>query len=82
MTKKEKLLQKIRQNQKSVRFEEIDKILSWYGFERRQANKGTSHFVYTLVTHKTYRITVPFKRPFVKAIYVQHLLEILDDLET
>ncbi len=82
MSKQDKLIQKLRQNPKNIRFEEIDNILSWYDFERRQASKGTSHYVYTLVTaHKSYRLTIPFKRPFIKKFYIQDALEILDELD-
>ncbi len=82
MSKKEKLLHKIRQNPKNVRYDEIDKILSWYGFGRRQASKGTSHYVYILrAAGKFYRLTIPFKRPFIKRVYIRKALEILDELE-
>jgi len=82
MSKAEKALLKIRQNPKSVRFEEIDKVLNLYGFERRQSRKGTSHYVYILKTeHKFYRVTIPFKRPFVKKVYIQQALEIIDEVE-
>lgn len=81
MSKKSKLLQKIRQNPKNVRFEDIDKILRWYGFESRQARRGTSHYVYTLTTQqKSYQISIPFKRPFVKRYYIREALEIFDEL--
>lgn len=82
MSKSEKALLKIRQNPKSVRFEELDKVLGLYGFERRQSKKGTSHYVYTLKSgHKFYRVTIPFKRPFVKEVYIQQTLEIIDEVE-
>jgi len=82
MSKAEKALLKIRQNPKSVRFEEIDKVLNLYGFECRQSRKGTSHYVYILKTeHKFYRVTIPFKRPFVKKVYIQQALEIIDEVE-
>jgi len=46
----EKLLQSIRNNPKSVRFEELDKVLRNTGFERKQSGKGTSHYRYVLGT--------------------------------
>jgi hypothetical protein len=36
MTQKEKLIQRLRQNPKNVRFEDIDKLLLSFGFEKRQ----------------------------------------------
>ncbi len=76
MTKREKLLAKLRQNPKNVRFEDVDLILTDLGFEKRQ--RGSSHAVYTLDTQ---RITVPFRKPFIKPIYIKQLLELLDTLE-
>ncbi len=60
MSKKEKRLQRILQNPKDVRFSELDAVLTEYGYERRQSDKGGSHYVYshpevnmlvTLVSH-------------------------------
>ena len=82
MSKKSKLLQKPRQNPKNVRFEEIDKALRWYGFECRQAKRGMSHYVYTLtIRQKSYQISIPFKRPFVKRFYIQEAIKIFDELD-
>ncbi|MCL0041698.1 hypothetical protein M1N12_01300 [Peptococcaceae bacterium] len=44
MTKKEKLLKKLKNNPRTVKFKEIDKILKDIGFERRQPAKGSSHY--------------------------------------
>lgn len=78
MAKRAKLLLKIRNNPQSVAFEDLDKLLDDYGFVRRQPHSGSSHYVYSFGRH---RITVPFKRPFVKAIYVKQVLAILDELD-
>jgi hypothetical protein len=45
MSKKAKLLEKLRNNPKSIRFEEIDLILTSYGFTRRQPSGGSSHYI-------------------------------------
>jgi hypothetical protein len=37
MSKKAKLFEKLRNNPKSIRFEEIDLVLSSYGFTHRQS---------------------------------------------
>ena len=39
MTKKEKLLKKLKNNPRTVKFKEINKILKDIGFERRQHRK-------------------------------------------
>jgi hypothetical protein len=77
MTKKEKLLEKIRNNPKTVRFGELDLVLRDVGFECRQPSGGSSHYTY-IIKDKT--LTVPFKRPYVKVIYVKMAIKILDEL--
>ena len=47
MSRLEKLLQRIVNNPKPVRFEELDKLLKNEGFACRQSRKESSHFVYT-----------------------------------
>ena len=76
MSKKEKAVAKLRQNPKNVRFEEIETILYWLGFVKRQ--DGTSHVIFTL---GAYIITVPKRRPFVKPVYIKCLLETLDQID-
>jgi hypothetical protein len=76
MTKREKLLERLRRNPQNVRFDEVDTILLGLGFAKRQ--RGTSHAVYTLGVH---RITVPYRKPFIKAVYVKQLLALLDEIE-
>lgn len=77
LTKREKLLQKIKNNPKAIKFEEIDKVLLSVGFERRQPSGGSSHYTYML-DNKT--LTIPYKRPYVKVIYIKIAIKILEDL--
>lgn len=75
----EKLLQRVINNPKTVRFEEVDKILIKDGFTRRQSRKGTSHYVYTKGDKF---ITIPFHKPYIKKIYVERAIGLLsNDLE-
>ncbi len=76
MSKKEKAIEKLRQNPKNVRFDEIETILCRLGFIKRQ--KGTSHAIFTMGQH---RVEVPYSHPFVKPIYVKLVLELLDKFE-
>jgi predicted RNA binding protein YcfA (HicA-like mRNA interferase family) len=46
MTKKAKLLERIRNNPKNVRFSEVQKLLKDAGFKERQPKGGSSHFIY------------------------------------
>jgi predicted RNA binding protein YcfA (HicA-like mRNA interferase family) len=75
MSKREKLLQRFRNNPKTVRFEEIDVFLQQFGFDKRQSG---SHATYTF---KHYLITVPVRKPYILPVYVKSILEILDALE-
>jgi predicted RNA binding protein YcfA (HicA-like mRNA interferase family) len=75
MSKLEKLLQKIKNNPKQVRFKELDKILMKYGFTKRQPSGGSSHYIY--LKGKT-RLVVPYHQPHIKALYVEKAIKILE----
>ena len=75
MTKQDKLLIRFRQNPRNVRFEEMDALLSKWGFSKR--TKG-SHVTYT---NGEYRITVPYRKPFLLPVYVKQILDILDGMD-
>ncbi|MBE2200211.1 MAG: toxin HicA [Anaerolinea sp.] len=75
MSKKHKLLLRIRQNPKQVRFDELDNILYQLGFAKRQHG---SHATYT---KGGLRITIPYRQPFILPIYVKEFLALLDTLE-
>ncbi len=46
MTKKTKLLERIKNNPKDVKFNEIQKLLKDIGFNERQPKGGSSHYIY------------------------------------
>lgn len=77
ITKKEKLLVGIKNNPKTVKFEEMDKILKDAGFDRRQPSGGSSHYTYIL---EDKILTVPYKRPYIKVIYVKIAVKLLKEL--
>jgi predicted RNA binding protein YcfA (HicA-like mRNA interferase family) len=77
ITKKEKLLNRIKNNPITVKFEELDKILQDVGFERRQPSGGSSHYTYGLADKI---LTVPYKKPYIKVIYVKMAIKLLEDL--
>jgi predicted RNA binding protein YcfA (HicA-like mRNA interferase family) len=76
MVKKEKLLEKIRQNPKNVRFKDIDRLLRSLGFEKRQRG---SHATYILQGQG--RITIPVRKPFILPVYAREVLKMLDELD-
>lgn len=71
----EKLLAKIKNNPKQVRFEELDKVLIRAGFQRRQPGSGSSHYVYI---RGQAVIVVPYHQPHIKAVYVERAIKILE----
>jgi hypothetical protein len=77
MGKREKLLTRLRNNPKGVRFEELDSLLEWYEFERRQSRRGSSHYVYRRGPHV---ITVVRRKPYVHSKAIKEVLAILDEL--
>lgn len=81
MTKAEKLLQKVRNNPKQVTFAELDTLLRRLGFDCRQAGGGSSHFNYKHPLFPGERITIPYHRPHVKPVYVEHALEMIERVE-
>lgn len=79
MTKRDKLLENIKNNRKNVRFEEIKLILQHFGFEYRQ--KKTSHVIFVHPEYPLLRVTIPVQKPFIKPIYVELVLECLQELD-
>lgn len=76
MTKREKRLRKIFRNPKTVSFQELDRVLKDFGFLLRQPGSGSSHFIYTKCE---IQISVPYKRPFVREVYVKRVQELIEE---
>ncbi|ADG07547.1 type II toxin-antitoxin system HicA family toxin [Kyrpidia tusciae] len=76
LTQLGKLYKRIVQNPKDVRFEDLDRLLRQYGFQRRQPSSGSSHVTYC---HDRLPdiLTIPYAKP-VKAVYVKRALELID----
>jgi hypothetical protein len=78
MTKRQKRLQRIRQNSNNVSLDDLRKVLEDYGFEYRQT--VGSHFTFSYVIGgQTKLFVVPFRRP-IKPIYVKRALKIIDEV--
>ena len=73
---KDKDIKKIVNSPQKVRFADIDKLLVAHGYTRRQSGGGSSHYIYTK-EGEPHIITVPFKRPYVKEIYVKNIVKLL-----
>jgi hypothetical protein len=76
MSKKEKLLARIRQNPRAVRFSEMERILLGLGFEMRKSK----HAVFT---RGRFRLVIaePHPDPHVLVVYVKEFLALMDQLE-
>lgn len=72
MSKLEKLLQRIKNNPRTVRFEELDKILRREGYESSQPRGGSSHYTYRKAGLKS--LTIPRQNPYVNEFYVRVVL--------
>ncbi|MFZ5641427.1 MAG: type II toxin-antitoxin system HicA family toxin [Bacillota bacterium] len=79
MTRFDKLYTKIANNPIDVKFSDLDNILKQYGFECRQPNKGSSHYIYY---HQELSeiLTIPYARP-IKAIYVKQAIKAIEKLK-
>lgn len=78
MSRREKLLEKLKSNPQKIRFEEVDKVLLSTGFTKRQPRRGSSHFTYTL---NDIMITIPYKKPYIKSRYIREVVDLLDKLD-
>jgi hypothetical protein len=71
-----KLWMRVKNNPKTVSFDELDKILRKAGFKRRQPGSGSSHYTYS----KDGKILiVPRKQPYVKEEYIKQAIEAIGD---
>ena len=77
MAQRDKLIDRVRSNPKSVRFEDLDALLLHLGFERRQPGSGSSHYVYR---HGAHVITIARHKPYVHSQAVRQVLRILDEI--
>lgn len=76
MSKREKLIQKLKSNPNNVRFETIQELLLYFGFKQYQPSSGSSHYTFV---YNTTIITIPKHKPL-KSIYGKRVLEILEDI--
>lgn len=78
MTTLKKLYEAILRNPKSVRFEDLDRLLRKAGFEVSQPGGGSSHYVYR---RGEQRLVVPYNRPFLKSVYVKKAIILVEGLD-
>ena len=75
MSKFEKLLQKILELDKGLRFDEVRKVLEAYGYEMKAPHGGSSHATFRKAGCNP--ITIPRHEP-IKVIYIQMVKEVVE----
>ena len=78
MSKREKRLQKIRQNPNNVSIDELAQVLKDYGIEYDHATGSHHIYRYTLNGQKL-RLSIPYRKP-IKAIYVKESILVIDQI--
>ena len=69
---------------RDVEFEELDRLLKYFGFDRRQPSRGGSQYIYTHKELNEFQVTVakdnPVKPPYVRNAItaINKLIEIRD----
>lgn len=79
MSKFEKLLQRIKNLDNGLRFEELKKILESLGYEMNSPRGGSSHFTFRKKGHIP--ITIP-KHELIKTVYVRLVKEAIEEDES
>ncbi|MEQ8674485.1 MAG: type II toxin-antitoxin system HicA family toxin [Aggregatilineales bacterium] len=78
MSKREKRLQKLRQNYKNASFEDLRLVLEDFGFELLRSS-GSHHTFKITINDVSRQLVVPYRRP-VKSIYVTQALALIDNV--
>jgi len=71
----DKLLVRVKELSKDLRFDELRKILEWYGYEMHAPRGGSSH--YTFRKPGCSPITIPKHEP-IKKVYVELVREVVE----
>jgi len=79
MAKRDKRLQKLRQNQKSVSYDDLKQVLLDHGFEIDRV-AGSHHIFQVTSNGVTYTLNVPVHGD-VKPVYIRQALGIIDRLQ-
>lgn len=75
MSRWDKLLVRVKELSKDLRFDELRKILEWYGYEMHAPRGGSSH--YTFRKPGCSPITIPKHEP-IKKVYVELVREVVE----
>ncbi len=76
MSKWDKLIKRIKLLDKNLRFEEIQKVLEYFGYELKKS--GGSH--YTFRKKGCRKITIP-KHRVIKTVYIEMVRDVVEEEE-
>jgi predicted RNA binding protein YcfA (HicA-like mRNA interferase family) len=76
---RDKRIEALRRNQKTVRFETLRRVLEDQGFAARRPAGGSSHWTFTHPELRT-TVTVVERRPYVLPVYVRLALKAIAEL--
>ncbi len=81
MTRRDKLYERMVNNPKDIKFEDLDKLLKRNGFICRQPSGGSSHYIYY---HPGLppgdKLSIPKAKP-IKAIYVKEAITLINKIQ-
>lgn len=78
MSKWEKLLMRIESLSNDLRFEELRRVMEFYGYTMKPPGSGSSHYTFRKSGH--YPVTVPKHNP-IKKVYVEMIRDIIEQEE-
>jgi predicted RNA binding protein YcfA (HicA-like mRNA interferase family) len=78
MTKREKLLKRVRNNPKDVSLQDLGSLLEAFGFELNRI-KGSHRIFVGMVAGEEITLAIPSRHP-VKVVYVKRVIEIIDEI--
>lgn len=77
MTKKDKRLQRIKQNPKAVSFDDLQQVMLAAGFELKHIT-GSHHTFHVKIGDRLEILVVPLNRPHIKAVYVKRVVALIE----
>lgn len=75
MSKWDKLIMKIYSLSKDIRFEEIQKVLEYYGYTMEKPRSGSSHYTFRKDGHMP--VTIPKHKP-IKRAYILLVKQVIE----
>ena len=75
MSQWDKLLDKVRNLSPDLRFDELKKVLEYYGYEMSAPKGGSSHYTFRKPGYSP--ITIPKHKP-IKKIYIEMVREVVE----